>query len=293
MNAALALFGAVPFDLKYEAVYYIQQLVERAHGQLDVIATSKLAWIPRFSVSLYGEINLDDPQTRLDELAKVVRLGSLTGISKGRISPLANAIHPLNSFKKSTFTTIHIEGLPSKGAGRTDDPDSPHAPNLTLAMNATVFLSFLVLVAGIYTSLSAEDYHAVFALVMVGCTQSIFNYVATWMPTRIRATPPELGFLDINQNTTKADIMIYTARGALIRVICSAKVAEELYFDFTSYTQSPLASNLAIILISRLVLIADVLIMMSCFGEAYKFTRFLKYSESGYVIMRNTFIATL
>lgn len=292
MNAALALFGAIPLDLKYEAVYYIQQLVERAHGQLDVIATSKLAWVPRFSISLYGEIQLDDPQTRLDSLAKVVRLGTLTGISKGRVSPLANAIHPLNSFKKSTFTAIHIEGLPSKGASRTDDPDSPQAPSLTLAMRTTVVLSFLVLLAGLHASLSARDFHAAFALIMVGCTQSVCNYVATWIPTRIRATPPILGFLDIDQNS-KADVMIYTARGALIRVTCPAKVAEELYFDFTSFTQSPLASNLATILISRLVTIADALIMMSCFGEAYNFTYCLKYSEEGYTAMRNTLVATL
>lgn len=85
--------------------------LKNTHDSLRVLATSKLSCLPRCTFINIGEwIVTIDPQSRFDVAAEVVTVGQGEAL-KGRISPLAAAIHPFESFKKSTFTTIHVEKI--------------------------------------------------------------------------------------------------------------------------------------------------------------------------------------
>lgn len=105
-----------------EIVSGILTVLKNTHDSLKVLATSKLSCLPRCTFINLGEwIVTIDPQSRFDGTADVVTVGQGEAL-KGRISPLAAAIHPFENFKKSTFTTIHVEKIEHAQAVDAFDP---------------------------------------------------------------------------------------------------------------------------------------------------------------------------
>ena len=229
MNAVIALHE-----------YYLEDLLDLAsysYDRLGLISISKLAWLPRLSFSHLPEWLLEDPQQRLNSAAsKVIALGTPSDrVLLGKISPLANAIHPLGSFKKSTFTALHIQKIPRTTDGSVNDANSPQhesqIPSLATAMKATVVTSFLIFLASICTALAYEDFEAALVLLVMGTSSSLTCYMTRWEPTQVDDSG-----LGVHERK-KGDVMIYTSNGALILVTCSTEVAEELYFKFPSFTR--------------------------------------------------------
>jgi hypothetical protein len=106
---------AIPLSVLTTDPDYVSSLIatlKYTHAQLKVLATSPLSCLPRCTFINLGEwIVSIDPQSRFDDAASVVTLGVEGQSFKGKISPLAAAIHPLDKFEKSSFSAIHIEKI--------------------------------------------------------------------------------------------------------------------------------------------------------------------------------------
>ncbi|CAM1501956.1 Fc.00g039400.m01.CDS01 [Cosmosporella sp. VM-42] len=212
-------------------------LREYSYGRLGLIAISKLAWLPRLSFSHLTEWLLEDPQQRLDfSAAQVIALGTPGNrVLPGRISHVANAIHPLTSFKKSTFTAIHIQKVPRTAGTSINDADAGQhqneVPSLTPVMKATVITGFLIFIASFCAALAYGDFQAAFILLAFGSSSSLSCYMTRWQASQVDVSGTAV------HDRKKGDIMIYTRNGAFLLVTCSTEVAEELYFKFSSFTR--------------------------------------------------------
>lgn len=210
----------------------LTQTLTNTHSRLKVIATSKFAYLPRFTLINLGDwIVPVDPQERLNDEAKVVTLGLEGECLEGRISPLAACMHPFKDLKASSFSSICIEKLDRTPPTPDGPSDLPH-PNLTWSMRTMVLMSMLVWIGALIYAVYCKETEAIIVLSVIAALQSLVAYWIRWRPTRFKIDSAELEAL---RKREKGDVMIFTENGALVYVKCSPQVAEELYFNFPTY----------------------------------------------------------